>query len=411
MVEQLDPRYQLPSRTYFAETVIPNMYQECRADVISSLKDVPVALTTDGWTSRATQSYVTITTSHITEDWNLKSFVLQTRELPESHTGVNIAQVLTDAISEWGLNKNPPLVTEVHSFGHKYGSCIPHIGCYAHTLNLAAQRGLKVNSVSRILARVRRVVSFFHRSTTAAALLKEKTKQQGLKNVKLLQDVPTRWNSACDMLERFLELQPAFYAALVAKEIRSNVNDISTLSEADITIAEDIVSCLLPLKAITTVLCTEKMPTVSIILPLQRKLLTSVLVSTEMDSDVFKQMKKAMASDLESRYSNKQEFLQECTALDPRFKVSCVNAEQQHEVYHIHAVEAANMKLRLVSVKVEPTTSTTTVADDLPALPVMLPDMESADAQSDVKPVDDVTTTSTKITSDSLLSLVVPVVV
>ncbi|XP_041359517.1 zinc finger BED domain-containing protein 4-like [Gigantopelta aegis] len=265
---------------------------------------------------------------------------------------------------------------------------------------VGAKYGLRdMNSVSRILARVRRVVSFFHRSTTAAALLKEKTKQQGFKNVKLLQDVPTRWNSACDMLERFLELQPAIYAALVAKEIRSNVNDISTLSEADITIAEDIVSCLLPLKAITTVLCTEKMPTVSIILPLQRKLLTSVLVSTEMDSDVIKQMKKAMASDLESRYSNKQEFLQECTALDPRFKVSCVNAEQQHEVYHRLAVEAANMKPRLVSVKVEPTTSTTTVADDLPALPVMLPDMESADAQSDVKPVD-VTTTSTKITSD-----------
>ncbi|XP_041361859.1 E3 SUMO-protein ligase ZBED1-like [Gigantopelta aegis] len=245
MVEQLDPRYQLPSRTYFAETVIPNMYQECRADVISSLKDVPVALTTDGWTSRATQSYVTITTSHITEDWNLKSFVLQTRELPESHTGVNIAQVLTDAISEWGLNKNPPLVTDNAAnmeVAAIEAGCIPHIGCYAHTLNLAAQRGLKVNSVSRILARVRRVVSFFHRSTTAAALLKEKTKRQGLKNVKLLQDVPTRWNSACDMLERFLELQPAIYAALVAKEIRSNVNDISTLSEADTTIAEDIVS-------------------------------------------------------------------------------------------------------------------------------------------------------------------------
>ncbi|XP_041372152.1 E3 SUMO-protein ligase ZBED1-like [Gigantopelta aegis] len=243
---------------------------------------------------------------------------------------------------------------------------------------------------------------FFHRSTTAAALLKVKTKQLGLKTVKLLQDVPTRWNSACDMLERFLELQPVIYAVLVAKEIRRNVNDISTLSEANITIAEDSVACLLPLKAIITVLCTEKMPTVAIILPLQRKLLTSVLVSKEMDSDVIKQMKKAMASDLDSRYANKQVFLQECTVLDPRFKASCVTTEQQHEVYDRLATEAACLKLQpQLPVSVEPSTSTPTVTD-LPTLPG-LPDVESTDLQSDVRLVDDVksvTAITTKITND-----------
>ena len=50
-----------------------------------------VALTRDGWTSRATESYVTVTSAHITPDWKLKTFVLQMRAMPESHTGVNIA--------------------------------------------------------------------------------------------------------------------------------------------------------------------------------------------------------------------------------------------------------------------------------------------------------------------------------
>ncbi|XP_041373627.1 uncharacterized protein LOC121386698 [Gigantopelta aegis] len=146
------------------------------------------------------------------------------------------------------------------------------------------------------------------------------------------------------------------------------------------------------------------MPTISIILPLQKKLLTSVLVSKEMDSDVIKQMKKAMASDLDSRYANKQEFLQECTVLDPRFKASCVTTEQQHEVYDRLATEAASLKPQPqlpVSVKVEPNTSTPTVTD-LPALPD-LPDVESTDLQSDVKLVDDVksvTAITTTITSD-----------
>ena len=42
------------------------MSQECHAYVISRVKNVPVADTTDAWTSKATQSYATITTSRIT---------------------------------------------------------------------------------------------------------------------------------------------------------------------------------------------------------------------------------------------------------------------------------------------------------------------------------------------------------
>lgn len=50
----------------------------------------------------------------------------------------------------------------------------PHIRCVAHTLNLATQRGLQVPLMERLLGRIRRVVSFFHKSTTAMALLRSK---------------------------------------------------------------------------------------------------------------------------------------------------------------------------------------------------------------------------------------------
>lgn len=46
-----------------------------------------VALTTDGWTSRATESFVTVTSTHVSNDWELKNYTLQTHTLPESHTG------------------------------------------------------------------------------------------------------------------------------------------------------------------------------------------------------------------------------------------------------------------------------------------------------------------------------------
>ena len=66
-----------------------------REDVESSLKASPmIALTTDGWTSRATVSFITVTAHAISDDFTLKEFVLQTHSLEESHTGFHIAAVL-----------------------------------------------------------------------------------------------------------------------------------------------------------------------------------------------------------------------------------------------------------------------------------------------------------------------------
>lgn len=91
-VRELDPRYSLPTRKHFSEKVIPQLYSEVKNKIIAELKETEsVALTTDSWTSKACESYVTITVHFMQSDWNMKSDVLQTRHLDVSHTGVNIA--------------------------------------------------------------------------------------------------------------------------------------------------------------------------------------------------------------------------------------------------------------------------------------------------------------------------------
>ena len=77
----------------------------------------------------------------------------------------------------------------------KQAGMSPHIGCFAHTLNLATQKGLGVNQMSRILGKVRRIVAFFHRSTTAAASFNSRQKDLKLNPHKLVQDVFLTWNS------------------------------------------------------------------------------------------------------------------------------------------------------------------------------------------------------------------------
>ena len=79
LVNLLEPGYQMPSRPYISETVIPKLYQEVKQDVLDSvMKAESVALTTDGWTSRATESYLTTTAHFISSDWTLHEKVLET---------------------------------------------------------------------------------------------------------------------------------------------------------------------------------------------------------------------------------------------------------------------------------------------------------------------------------------------
>lgn len=330
MMNVLEPRYKLPSRYHFTSQVVPDLYEQERKKIVGELsKASSVALTTDGWTSRATESYVTVTAHYITAEWEMRSPVLQTRPLYESHTGTNLAQVLTAAVEEWKLerpNRSIPVTTD--NAKNQVNAVIEaslgaHIPCFAHVINLASQRGITVNQMDRILGRIRRVVSFFHRSTTAAHVLK--TKQELLmkkenEQHKLIHDVPTRWNSTYDMLERYLEQQAPIYAAVTDKSLKKNVKDIVTLSDTDVRVAEEVLQVLKPLKTVTTLLSTETAPSVSLILPLKATLLKS-LVPSEEDSSITRDVKAAIREDLTPRYPpDVQDYLHRATALDPRFK-------------------------------------------------------------------------------------------
>ena len=62
LVDGLDPRYNLPSRTRLTTSLLPKLYDVEKAKVGAILKEaVAVALTSDMWTSRATQGYLTVT--------------------------------------------------------------------------------------------------------------------------------------------------------------------------------------------------------------------------------------------------------------------------------------------------------------------------------------------------------------
>ncbi|KAI4881690.1 hypothetical protein NFI96_031341 [Prochilodus magdalenae] len=314
LLHTLEPKYTIPSRTHFTRTVIPNLYEESKSKIVQILKDAsaiwyhcaeplpgyPLRREAAGWT--------------------------RTRPLFESHTGANIAEVLQTAVTDWELKKPNHGIAIVTDNARNMDVAVrearlkPHIKCFAHTINLATQAGLGVPRVARLLGRVRRVAAFFHRSSTATAVLISKQKQLNLPSHKLIMDVTTRWNSTLDMLARYLEQQAAITAALTSPELRQNARSIDTLDSCDVRDAEDLVKLLHPLKKATTVLCEEKSPTVSLIVPL-KSMIEQSMTPNDGDSTTMANTKTAILTNIANRYSGDAfNYLVECTVLDPRFR-------------------------------------------------------------------------------------------
>ena len=101
LLNHIEPGYTVPSRTYITN-MCRRKYLLMKEQLLATLQAIPyVAVTSDIWTSRVTQAYITLTVHFITDDWKMESKVIQTEEIPERHTGENISLRLTNVSEQW----------------------------------------------------------------------------------------------------------------------------------------------------------------------------------------------------------------------------------------------------------------------------------------------------------------------
>ncbi|XP_067653283.1 E3 SUMO-protein ligase ZBED1-like [Haliotis asinina] len=342
LLSELDVKYRCPSRYTFANKIIPQMYEETKRQILIQLKEAEQRI--GGSTLLVVFPVTTDNAANITKAVNLCKFNL-------------------------------------------------HVPCLAHTLNLAVQKSLKVKEVSHILGKMRKIVGFLHRSPPANQVLRDRAVLLALPNHDLIIDCVTRWSSAFDMVARFLEMREAIITALVAKETSKTKGDLPSLTDNEISLAEEVVHFLKPMKDMTTLLCSEGTPTASVIMPLKHHLLTVALRPDDADSATIKEMKEIMTSDLQPRYVQQADLLYCASAVDPRFKhLPFLSDEEKYDVFKKVTTETARLiteKRKLLTVKTEPTES----VPSLPNLPYIEENVP-VDVKPECKDSADITTSS-----------------
>ncbi|KAJ4943232.1 hypothetical protein JOQ06_005737 [Pogonophryne albipinna] len=340
----LDPSYVLPSRGTISKRMLPNLFEKVRAELQEQIRTAPaVCLTTDYWTSNTTTSYMSVTCHYIT-DFKLRSNLLDCFVVAESHTSQNLAQELSRVAKEWGIqDKIAACVTDNASNIVKAVNDIlkwNHVRCFAHLLNLTVRSSVHQTEIQALILKVKSIAEYVRRSTVASAKLREMQLQMGQVQLRMKQDVATRWNSTYFMMQRAIEIKEPLVSTMA---LLNPLLPALTPEEWDIT--KEVCDILKPFEEVTVEMSSERFVTGSKAILMARGLQRIVAHRQRNPSthEPVKGMVNFLAADLEKRFGQieRVRVLAEATLLDPRFKKHAFVIERNAEETVSRVVGAA----------------------------------------------------------------------
>ena len=92
---------------HFSQNVLPTLFNETKLKIEEESNSADsIATTTDGWTSHATASYLTITARYVNNNWQIANPILQTCALFERHTSEHLSEIIKEAVAEWKISRS-----------------------------------------------------------------------------------------------------------------------------------------------------------------------------------------------------------------------------------------------------------------------------------------------------------------
>ena len=330
-IDEVNNKLTVKCATTFRRQKLPILYERVKEEMQKAFaKDFPelkgVSFTTDIWTSRNNDSFISLTLHYINSEFELVRFLIACTPFIGRHTGEAIAVNLDSFISDLNLNE------EVHrACANDNGSNVvlaakeseeinTELRCNDHTLQLAITKAIKNSpELQGGIKKCTDLASHTHRSAPSTSRLQDACEELGIKPRKLSVPCTTRWNSEYMCVRSVLQVKEA------VQSLAQTVDDFerSCPSDDQWTTLENCLPFLQKVNNISETLSADKRPTIQEVIPelfvLQQELSAEVNHHHKPSRKFFRMLK----DELQKRFPlNGAEKQMNCLAnfLDPRYK-------------------------------------------------------------------------------------------
>lgn len=288
--------FDVPKSTDTIKRKFMDFYFKCKASMKTEINNLKskgnkFSLTFDEWTSTSNKRYISLIL-HSNENF----FNLGLIRLKKSGTAINCVQYIEERLKEYELSLSKDIVgftTDGASTMQKIGKIIEpkQQMCFAHGVHLALldvlyktppvvqtfhdddsssdeeeddlgnieiHYGKTQNEITDrfnikpIIEKVRKITKMFRKSPTKNDVLQKYVKEDLGKELKLILDCKTRWNTLFSMCKRFAELEIPIKKALIDLKY-------PPVTEKEFEVINLIVKVLNPIKATVEALCRNDM--------------------------------------------------------------------------------------------------------------------------------------------------------
>uniref|UniRef100_A0A914I9C5 Transposase n=1 Tax=Globodera rostochiensis TaxID=31243 RepID=A0A914I9C5_GLORO len=296
-----NPLHKLHDESVYRTKILPIVYEMVKSRVQNELDECPkIAFTSDIW-SDSSNAFISLTAHGIGKKFERKSFILSVSEFDGSHTGERIAEKLRELLKIWKIP-----ASQMFYFVRDEGSNFKK--AFSDPV-LNAENFLDTNL--RHIWKILLCVDHW----TGMKTLKTFSPNLGVPIHQLLQDIPTRWNAAYNMLRRIAEQQEALahYAILNRKfDFTFDVNESTLLHE--------LTNLLEPMEQLSRLFCCQTSP-ISVKYPFAKLTVQNLSQMQFENADVI-EIRDQIIGGLRMKffgYSNDRNH-QIAMFLDPRFK-------------------------------------------------------------------------------------------
>ena len=237
------PNYQTVSRVTIRSDIF-KLFERKKLELFDEFKrgTFSVALTSDVWSGRAKQDYVSVVAHYVDGDWNLQKRIIGFPLLDVAHNSRNISDRVLNVLVNFDIHKRIIAITLDNASANKiaielmrpnlsgFHEELFHVRCACHIVNLIVKEGLDL--VHEVITRIRCAIVYLSNSSSRVASFKVMCRGYEKRPRIFSADEPHRWNSTYAMLEEVIPYKEVV-KTWIARELKEPFFDDNDWANAE----------------------------------------------------------------------------------------------------------------------------------------------------------------------------------